>query len=360
MLVVSGTGGHIYPGISIAKELKKRDPQVEIQFVGRIKTDEFREFSFTQIDIKEWNRRILCLTTFEFVWKIMKGFIQSLLFLKRFRPDVVVGMGGYASFPVILSAYLLRIPTLVHEQNVVPGLTIKVLAWIADKIAISFEESKKYLRHSATLTGNPVRGEIGKVDRVSGLNHFGLDPHKFTILVFGGSLGAHSINKALIEALPYLEEVGCRLQIIHITGREDYSFVREKVRESKITIQVFPYILKMGHAYAASDLVICRAGATTISELTKCLLPCILIPYPYATSDHQRINAEVLEKKGAKMILDKDLSGDLLAKEILELMTDKERLNKMKAGLKDIGISSATQKLVELIYSLKRTKGRRC
>ncbi|MEW6608729.1 MAG: undecaprenyldiphospho-muramoylpentapeptide beta-N-acetylglucosaminyltransferase [bacterium] len=357
-ITVSGTGGYIYPGIVIARELKKRENQTEIRFIGKVKSREACEFSFTQIDVREWNRRFLSLGTIKFVWKIMEGFVKSILFLKEFQPDVVVGMGGYASFTPIISAHLLGIPTLIHEQNVRPGLATEILVRVADKVAVSFIESKRYL-HQAIITGNPVRERIGEIDRISGLSHFNLDSRKFTILVFGGSLGAHSINNAIIDALPYLEEVSNRLQIIHIAGVRDYDWMLEHVKESKIGIQVFPYIQEMENAYAVADLVICRAGATTISEIIKCRIPCILIPYSYAASHHQLVNAEVLEKKGQiKMILDKDLSGNLLAKKILELLNDKEELNKMKENLRGIGISSATQKLVELIYSLKK-EGRR-
>jgi UDP-N-acetylglucosamine--N-acetylmuramyl-(pentapeptide) pyrophosphoryl-undecaprenol N-acetylglucosamine transferase len=257
-------------------------------------------------------------------------------------------MGGYSSGPTLLAAYLLGIRRAIHEQNMVPGMTNRILRGFSQRIFVSFEETKRYFPEKKTIvTGNPIRKEFLSclTNRKKG--------DRFTILIFGGSAGAHRINEAMMGALNSLKESGSALRFIHQTGREDLDSVSKGYQEKGLDALVRPFFEDMVNQYQASDLVICRAGASTISELAVCAKGAILIPYPYAAYQHQLINAQRLVDLGAcRMIQDKDLPGGSLAQAILHLHSHPEELRRMEQAIRRAGRPKAAQEIVDHCYAL--------
>lgn len=280
---------------------------------------------------------------------ILPALFHALLVMLIEKPQVVVGTGGYASFFPILIARILGIPALIQEQNVMPGLATRILARIVNRVFISFRETSRWLPGKNLLvTGNPLRERIGQITRIEGLKRFGLAPEFPTVLILGGSRGAHSINKAFLELLGLLPS-STRIQFIVLTGGEDLDRVKKKAASKSFKTVVFDFLPQIEYAYAASDLVISRAGATTISELLACAKPSILIPYPYA-GKHQQLNASVLEENGVAVVIeDRILSGKILKEIIFELIYDKPRLQQMSENAKSLKKIDAAKLVAEEI-----------
>jgi len=331
-LVVAGggTGGHLFPGIAVAEEFLSRDASNQVLFVGT-------EHGIEARVLPRLGYRLECIATtgirgknrisqLKGVVLLLKSYFQSKKILNEFAPDIVLGVGGYASGPLMLAARRFPCRRFIHEQNAVPGFTNKKLAGIVEKVFLSVEESGRFFPADRTLvTGNPLRKEIFQEVQPGPVKQKVTDT--FKLLVFGGSAGAHSINMAMIEALPLLHGVSRQLSIIHQTGDKDLNEVKEAYCKEGFTAATHPFIHNMAEAYHWADLVICRAGATTLAEITACGKPCIFIPFPYATDDHQRKNAEALVEKGAGfMLLNRELTGESLANMVLELMANPERL----------------------------------
>lgn len=346
-----GTGGHLFPGIAVAEEFLARGPENEVLFVGTERGIEARllpklGYKLELISASGMKgmgtaKKLLSLG------RLLYGYSQSRKILKSFRPDLVLGVGGYASAPMLLAARGLGVRTFIHEQNAAPGLTNKVLSRVVDGVFISMQESASFFPAKITqMTGNPIRKEI----------LWGFQEQRprntadtFSILVFGGSAGAQRINSSLLEALPHLERVKQKLRITHQTGEKDVARVREGYQALGVQaqVQVLPFIDNMSAAYAAADLVICRAGATTIAEVTACGKGCIFIPYPYAADDHQRKNAESLVIRGAgRMILEEDLTGEHLAAHIVDLMEHPEKVAEMEKSARSLAQLDAAQAIV--------------
>jgi UDP-N-acetylglucosamine--N-acetylmuramyl-(pentapeptide) pyrophosphoryl-undecaprenol N-acetylglucosamine transferase len=356
LITGGGTGGHIYPALAIAHSLREKNHQ--ILFVGAEKALDreiiTREgFEFRSIPVLPLERRF-SFFIFKFGIKFIMGFFQSFSILLDFRPQLIVGTGGYSSAPVGLAAYFLRISLLIHEQNLYPGLTNRFLSRFAREIDITFPESRKYFRKGKVrATGNPVREEILNQNRERALKNLRLRSGKFNLLVFGGSRGARAINYCFAQILRKSLLEGKSLQIILLTGFLDFEYLIRAAKESKIPLFIRPFLHHMADAYGVADLVVSRAGATTLAELTVCGLPAILIPYPYATNRHQEYNACFLEKEGAAMvILERDLSPERLADSILRLIADRERLERMREKSRGLGRPQATDKIMESIYRL--------
>ncbi|MEW6620417.1 MAG: undecaprenyldiphospho-muramoylpentapeptide beta-N-acetylglucosaminyltransferase [bacterium] len=342
-----GTLGHIYPALAIAERLKEK---TEILFIGTTKGIESdilqkQGFKFKGLDVEGWTGK----NKIKFFIKLIKTFFVGIRYLIEFKPDIVLGMGGYASVPVVLGAVLFKIKTVIHEQNFIPGKATRLLAKFVDKIAISFADSNRFLPTKKTvLTGNPVRLQIGQINRQEALKRFEISGDKFTLLVFGGSKGAHKINEVMKQTLNLLPDD--KIQIIWATGEEDYQVIKETKSKVKIVVEKFFYDLPV--AYQVADLVICRAGATTIAEIIACNLPAILIPYPYATDNHQEYNARPLVEKGtAIMIKDRELSSENLGKIIIELIENRHKLKIMAENYQPLKTADATQNVVNIIYS---------
>ncbi|NLB74146.1 MAG: undecaprenyldiphospho-muramoylpentapeptide beta-N-acetylglucosaminyltransferase [Firmicutes bacterium] len=359
-----GTGGHIYPGITIAKTLLGRIPDAKVVFVGTRRGLEVdvvpkEGFELLLIDVAGFQRKI-SLDTLATFYRAFKGVFQARAILKRFRPDVVVGTGGYVSGPVVLAAWLLGIPTLIHEQNALPGYTTRILSRIANVVAVTYPESAGYFPKNARtrLTGNPIRRSILETERNEGLAAFGLDPRHLTVLIFGGSQGARAINKVMVKILPEIMR-SKDIQVIYQTGKLDYGRVMKELeagcaqalRTPRLTVR--DYIYRMDYAMACSDLVVGRAGAISIAEITGRGLPSILIPLPSSAEGHQEMNAKALEAAGAALVIhERDLSPGSLLRAI-NLIIDDERLRgEMARQSRKLGRPGAADDLVDVVVSL--------
>ena len=337
LIAGGGTGGHLFPGIAVAEEFLGRDPANEVLFIGTERGVESRV-------LPGLGYRLECiaaagirgkgaLSRLKALGLLLYAYSQSRQLLRSFKPDFVLGVGGYASGPAVLAARGLQIPRFVHEQNAIPGMTNKILAHVAEQVFISLDESAKFFpKDKVLLTGNPLRRQIlDQVERqVEGRSP---EPRAqspepaFHLLVFGGSLGAHAVNQAMAAAAPLLGAWRERLTITHQTGEKDQETVIRAYREAGLKSEVVTFINDMAAAYGRADLVVCRAGATTIAEVTACGKPCIFIPFPHAVDDHQRRNAEALLKKGAcQMLLELELSGESLAAAVDCLLREPDQL----------------------------------
>jgi UDP-N-acetylglucosamine--N-acetylmuramyl-(pentapeptide) pyrophosphoryl-undecaprenol N-acetylglucosamine transferase len=364
LIIAGGTGGHIYPGIAIAQRLKK--DKVEILFVGRSKgmeADIIAKYKFPYRGIAGGALpRKLSLVLIKNFFKWIIGFVQSIKILGNFKPQVIFSTGGYVSFPLVLGAWLLRIPVVIHEQNTISGLSNRLAGKLADKITVTFPESKKYFATGKVyLTGNPIREEILCLDRAVAIKNLELKKDRLNILLLGGSAGAHSLNVAMKEALDFLAEFKYKLQFIHLSGVADYELVRSAYFRQGYEAKIFPFMYDIENAYRAADLVICRAGATTLAEITALGLAAILIPYPFATADHQRKNAEVLAQTGAGvMILNEDLTGTRLAEEIINLVKDQNKLSLMSANSAKLGRPRAVDEIAGIVFGLGAKEKNKC
>jgi len=360
-----GTGGHVFPAIAIARELKKQVPGISITFVGTVRGIESKIIPREGFDIRFIRSEGLVgkglFGTIRSAFTIPLSLNDSRRLLRQIRPDLVLGVGGYSSGPVALCAKFMGIPTMIHEQNTLPGLTNRMLGKVVDRIAVSYQESMQYFPGEKTcFTGNPVREEIAAGDRERGYRIFSLRKDRFTIFVFGGSRGASSINHAVGEALPYLMPVRDKIQFLHQTGEEESAFMKKVYHSKEFRGTVLPFAHEMADAYAVADLILSRAGATTLSELTACGKAAILVPYPYAAGNHQEINARKLWDIGAaQLILERELNGKVLADMIIHLLEDPEAIGEMERTSKSIGSTDATRKIVGFIMGLVKKKVRR-
>jgi UDP-N-acetylglucosamine--N-acetylmuramyl-(pentapeptide) pyrophosphoryl-undecaprenol N-acetylglucosamine transferase len=339
-----GTGGHLFPGIAVAEEFLSRDPANEVLFVGTEQGIEARAVPAAGYRLELVSaagiRGKNGFSQLKGGLMMLYGYTQSRKILKAFRPDLVLGVGGYASFPMMLAARGMQVPLFIHEQNAIPGFTNKFLARVADRVFITLEESAKFFPiKKILLTGNPLRRQIleqaaktaGEKPRTGGQG-------RFRLLVFGGSQGAHAINMAMLDALPFLEQLKGKLEITHQTGEKDAEEVAEAYRRHGFDAVARPFIDDMAGAYQWADLVICRAGATTIAEVAACGKACLFIPFPHAVDDHQRRNAEALLKKQAGfMLLEHELTGEKLAGIIKELVDDPDTVR--RTGLLAFGLA---------------------
>lgn len=358
-----GTGGHVFPALAVARELRSSIGAVRVFFIGTERGIEARVVPREGYEIRFIRSEGLVgksmLRTMRSLLKVPLSLMDARRLLREIEPDLVFGVGGYSSGPVLLCARMMGIPSMIHEQNTMPGLTNRMLGKLVDTVAVTYHESIKDFPPDRTyLTGNPVREEILHGDRERGYRIFSLDRDRFTICVFGGSLGAHSINSAVSEALAGLEPLKEKIQFLHQTGEKDCDAVKSVYRAREFRGTVVPFAHEMADAYAVADLVISRAGATTLAELTACGKAAILVPYPYAAGNHQEINARKLWDMGAaQMILDRELSGDTLAEAIKHLIEDPEAIAEMERISKSLGSREAGKKVVNLMMGMLKKKG---
>jgi UDP-N-acetylglucosamine--N-acetylmuramyl-(pentapeptide) pyrophosphoryl-undecaprenol N-acetylglucosamine transferase len=360
MFAGGGTGGHLFPAIAIADEVRAMEPGADILFVGtkgriEARVVPARGYAFRTIWISGF-RRGLRLSNLLFPAKVAVAMMQSLSLVRQFRPDVVVGTGGYVAGPVLRAAVLRGVPTLIQEQNSYPGVTTRMLASKVNEVHVAFGQSVQYFSRKDNLrvTGNPTRGGLESAGRDEALQYFGFSPAdaRKTILAFGGSLGAHSMNVALGELLGDL--MGRKIRLIWQTGAEDYpEAARRRSAYPAGEIWTGAFIDRMDYAYAASDLVMCRAGATTIAELTRLGKPAVLVPYPHAAAHHQEENAKALEAEGAAVCVgDGALAVDLLPALLGAL--DEETLSKMRERSRALGRPGAARAVAERVIALAR------
>ncbi len=361
MIAGGGTGGHLYPGLAVASELKAADPGSEIWFLGTRKGIESRVlpelgYRLEYISIKGFlGKSPVQKITFPFWFMVALG--QSLFHMALRRPDAVLGTGGYVSAPPVLAAWLLRIPVALLALDAMPSQAVRFLARFAREIYGGFPECSRYLNSRAEVifTGNPVRPEFGRTLKEQGIKEFGLDQNKKTVLVFGGSQGAHSINLAAADALGDLNghEQAKNIQMIIQTGKQDLELVSKNVKNSRVPVKVLSYIDKMPLALAAADLVVSRSGAG-VSETLACGLPSILVPFPYAANNHQEYNARSLERAGAaEVVLDRELNGQILAGKISGILFDQARYQRMSSTAKNLARPGAAGEIAGRIIKLK-------
>jgi UDP-N-acetylglucosamine--N-acetylmuramyl-(pentapeptide) pyrophosphoryl-undecaprenol N-acetylglucosamine transferase len=358
MIAGGGTGGHLFPGLAVAEEFKSRDTSTEVIFVGTEHGIEARVVPREGYTIKflraEGLVGVSAAKKVRATIKMCFSVIDSYRIIKTVRPDIVIGVGGYASGAVMLLAFLMSVPTMILEQNSMPGLTNKILGKFVNTVCLTYQESSSFFPRAKTfLTGNPVRARILKGSTEAGHKLFSLEPGLFTVFAFGGSSGARSINTAMVDALNHLHDLKDKIQFLHQTGPKDFEKVREAYRKTGFKGTVAPFIYQMGEAYAVAGIVISRAGATTLAELTALGKPAILIPYPYAAGNHQELNARKLYEIGAaKMLLEPEMKGEALANAIRELYTDETARAEMQRNSRSVGRPDACAKVVDVAMSL--------
>ncbi len=370
LIAASGTGGHLFPGLAIAEAFRRSDPAAEVTFVGTTRGLEATVvpragFELERIEIAGlkrvgWRQALLTL-----LWRVPKSLLQSWRLLRRRRPDVVIGIGGYTSGPVVLMAALMGIPTLVLEPNAHPGFTNRVLAPLVRAAAVAFPEAAAAFGAKARVTGNPVRPEFFTTpDHARERRARARERH---LLIFGGSQGSRALNERMIEALPKLwaalREHGSTLEVTatHQTGERDAAWVRAAYERAGLheRVTVVPFIERMAEEMARADLVICRAGATTLAELAAAGKPAILIPLPTAADDHQRKNAQAVERAGAARCVPQDeATPDRLAELIRALLEDSAQLEAMAERSRRRARPEAAQAIVALAYELMRIPAR--
>jgi UDP-N-acetylglucosamine--N-acetylmuramyl-(pentapeptide) pyrophosphoryl-undecaprenol N-acetylglucosamine transferase len=351
LIAGGGTGGHLFPGIAIADAFGEVKPSAEVMFIGSGRPLEISVLSqtgyrFDTIVIEglkgrgRWSQLLAAFKIPGAVWASMRK-------LWEFKPHLVVGVGGYSAGPVVAAAWVLRIPRVLHEQNLLPGITNRILVRLANRIYVSFDETRERLAtRKARLTGNPVRRALltGKTDAAA--SREGLQ-----LLVMGGSQGAHALNMALIDAIAALPEK-TPLRVRHQTGTKDLGVVQAAYARHGIQAEVRPFFEDMAECYRWSDLAICRAGATTVAELTAVGLPAIFVPYPFAADDHQRLNAQaVVAAGGGEMIIEKDLDGKVLAERLKHFMDRPEGLSRLAAAARTLGRPQAAGEIVKIVWS---------
>ena len=363
ILTGGGTGGHIYPAVSIAREIQRRYKNAEIIFVGTEKGLESKivpkeGFELKTIKVRGFERK-LALKNLVAVKEATFSIASARKIIKDFKPDIVIGTGGYVCGTVMLAAALMGIPTLIHESNAFAGMTNKILFRFVDKIALNFEEAAKYFKNpkKVIVTGNPIRTDIFDITKNLGRHELGFDLNLPLVLVTGGSRGARKINQSVLALAGECKSSG-KFQLLHVTGDTQYDAVLKSYKERGIptdisNIKVVPYLYNMPYALAACDVVISRCGAMTLSEITALGKPSVLIPFPNAADNHQEYNGRALEKKGAAIVIvEKDLSEERLKNTVLELLNNKEKLEQTAANSKKLGVKEATQKIGDIISTL--------
>jgi UDP-N-acetylglucosamine--N-acetylmuramyl-(pentapeptide) pyrophosphoryl-undecaprenol N-acetylglucosamine transferase len=357
LIAGGGTGGHLYPGIAVARELLARQPDARVSFVGTAAGIESRVvpregFELDVIRSAGLKGKSLQALARGMGLLPMSGMDAWRVIAAR-KPSVVIGVGGYSSGPVVLLAAMRGIPTLLMEQNAVPGLTNRLLARVVRAAAVTYDEATRFFGAKAFVSGNPVRPEFFKGEATHDEH---ARPHGAAqVLVFGGSQGAHAINMAMVEAAPRLAAGAPRLAITHQTGQRDLEMVRDGYRRAGLEARVEPFLYEMDREMTQADVIVSRAGATTLAELTAAGRPSILIPLPTATDDHQRRNAEALVRQGAaQMIEQRGLTGERLAGEILALAADPARRQAMSEAARRLARPDAAKAIVDRVLALAR------
>ncbi|MDR1887580.1 MAG: undecaprenyldiphospho-muramoylpentapeptide beta-N-acetylglucosaminyltransferase [Prevotellaceae bacterium] len=351
-----GTGGHIFPAISIANALKKTDSGMEILFVGAESRMEMEKVPAAGYDIVGLPvaglQRRLTFKNFAVPFKLLKSLNKAAKIIEDFKPDAVVGVGGYASGPVLWKAQRMGIPTLIQEQNSYAGLTNKLLAKKADAVCVAYQGMNRFFPEKKIhYTGNPVRQDLFGLDGIKNeaLKFFGLDPGKPVILVLGGSLGARTINESIAGSLHEFETGNIRL--IWQTGKH-YFGTASKLAEKKPSVKVFDFIRNMNYAFSAADVIISRAGAGTISELCIVGKPAVLVPSPNVAEDHQTKNAMALVNKNAAITVKDEDAGNKLAATAIELINNKSLSDRLSGNISKLAMPGAADEIANRILTI--------
>ena len=363
IIAAAGTGGHINPGIAIANKIKEKEPNSKFVFIGTnrgLENDLVPRagYELKTIDAHGIERK-LTVQNVKNLYATYKSIGEAKRILEQFRPDVVIGTGGYICVPVVISAKKLNIPVVLHESNAFPGIAVKLFKKKADKILVGFEDAKNRLENAnnVVVTGNPIKIKklnLSETEKNRIKHELGIKDDKPIVLVFGGSQGAQSINRSFIEII--VNKTNKNYQIVWAAGPNQYDEIKTKLKEVNIDIdnidnvKIVPYIYNMEEVLNSCDLVVCRSGAMTITEISTVGKPAIFIPFPFATENHQEYNARELERVGAaKIILDKDLNSEVLKNAIEEIINDKNRLEQMGENAKKVAMLNVEEKIYEEI-----------
>ncbi len=360
-----GTGGHIYPALTLLNTVQKKFPDAEFLYVGTkqgLESDIVPKagVNFTALDLEGGFERHFTLKNIKRAANAIMSVKHAKKIINDFKPEVVVGTGGYVCGPILLAASLMKIPTLIQEQNAVAGITNKILSKFVTKIAVGSELALKNFPEEKTIyTGNPIRDEVLQAKKSDGLAEFNFTADLPIVLISGGSRGARSINNAMVEVLVEWQKKSA-VQFLHVTGKGEFDSVQKQLAEKNFNfddakIKIVPYLYNMPQAMAMADLAIFRAGATGLAELTARGIPAILIPYPFAAENHQEYNANALVKVGAaKMILNKDLTSEILSAQLKEVLENPVALQNMSAASLTLGKPKAAEEIADLILGLAK------
>jgi UDP-N-acetylglucosamine--N-acetylmuramyl-(pentapeptide) pyrophosphoryl-undecaprenol N-acetylglucosamine transferase len=363
LVAAGGTGGHVFPGLALARTLLEHDPATVVRFAGTARGIETRAvpeagFPLDLLPILPLSRR-LAPETVAAPFAAVRGAVAARRLVRRHRFDVVCGMGGYVTLPVAVGAWRAGVPVVLHEQNAVPGIANRLAARVARTVALGVAEAAaRFPAGRTVVVGNPVRPELARLDRErlrpEALDAFGLDPERRTLLAFGGSQGARRINQALVAATPHWPHPD-RVQVLHACGRRDEAAVRAAwagagADERGLAVRLVPFVDRMDLAYAAADLAVTRAGAITMAELTAAGVPALMVPLPHATADHQAANARAVAAAGGAVVVDDaDLDGRALAVTAGPLLADPERLRAMAEAMRGLAHPAAAEELAALV-----------
>ena len=363
-----GTAGHVNPAIALAQLMHEKDPETEFLFVGAergLEKDLVPKagYDFRTVHISSFHRSLKPAEirhNLVSLYNLTRAPREAKAILREFRPDVVIGTGGYASYPMVKAAAKERIPTAVHESNMVPGLTTEMLEPFADRVMVGFESCRQHYKHpdKIVVTGTPVRGDFFDLTKEQAKQKLGVNDGRPLIVSFWGSLGASGMNRQMADFLA-LEAAKEPFHHIHAAGKGGYPVVLELLREKGVdlaqhpSLQVREYIYDMAQVMRAADLVICRAGASTISELTALGVPALIVPSPYVTNNHQEKNARVLEEAGgAAVLLEKDSSGQALFQAACGILRAPEKRASMETAMAALGIRDATERIYQTILEI--------
>jgi UDP-N-acetylglucosamine--N-acetylmuramyl-(pentapeptide) pyrophosphoryl-undecaprenol N-acetylglucosamine transferase len=357
LIAGGGTGGHLYPGIALAREIKSREPNAEIVFVGTA-----RGVEAAVVPLEGFPLETIRVTGLKDKARLqlVRGYlvlplaaVDAWRVISRYQPDVVVGVGGFASGPVLMTASLRGYPTMLLEQNALPGITNRLLARFVRAAAVTFEETLTFFPGAGFVTGNPVRPEFFTRSDKEANDTLSSPQDAARVLIFGGSQGAHAINVAMVEAAARLAATGARLAITHQTGQRDVELVRDAYRRAGLEARVEAFLYEMDREMKNADLVISRAGATTLSELAAAGRPAVLVPLPTAADDHQRKNAEVIARAGgAEVIEERELTGERIAAVVTELAADPQRRWAMSAAMRTFARPDAAAQIADRVFEL--------
>ena len=370
LFTCGGTAGHVNPAIALAQFMAEKNPQTQFLFVGAdrgLEKDLIPQagYDFKTVHISSFHRSVKPAEirhNLISLYNLTRSPAEARAILRAFRPDVVVGTGGYASFPMVKAAAKAGIPTAVHESNTVPGLTTELLEPYADRIMVGFEACRAHYRHpdKVVVTGTPVRGDFFKMTRQEAKAALGVDDGRPLIVSFWGSLGAAGMNRAMADFLA-LEAAKEPFHHIHGAGKSGYGQVLAALKEKGVdlaahpALQVREYIYNMATVMRAADLVLCRAGASTISELTALGVAAVIVPSPYVTNNHQEKNARVLEAAGgASVVLEKDASGQALFQAVCTILHDADARSRMEMAMAGLGLPDATERIYQTILQICR------
>ena len=349
-MIVSGggTGGHLFPGIAVAEAFLDRYPGSRVLFIGTGRQTDARVLANRKFETASISSQGLkgksMVQRLSALLQLPLSTFSAMRLMRRFRPQLVLGVGGYVTGPVLVAAKMLGIATCIHEQNSVPGMANRKLGRLVDRIFLSIPGSERYFAEGKwVMTGNPLRRELTDAAEKKRGPKEGL-----TLLVLGGSLGAHRVNTLMVAAMEILKKKGDNLRVIHQTGRDDEQMVAGRYEKLGVKAEVAAFFTNMAELYSRADLVVSRAGATTLAEITAFGLPMILIPYPFAADNHQRKNGEYLVKGGAAMMFSQEeLTEEKLAEQINALLVDEKRRQQMGQAARGLARPDATERIIE-------------